>query len=74
MIRSKVPLAEASTRSGRPADQSPCATFANQLSAFAEAIRTGAKPAVSARYGGQIVRVLEACEESARREREVRLE
>jgi predicted dehydrogenase len=59
---------------GWPADKIPGATFANQLAAFAAAIRTGHEPAVSARYGREIVRVLEACEESARLGREVRLD
>lgn len=57
-----------------PADRRPGATFTNQLAAFAAAIRTGQEPAVSARYGREIVRVLEACEESARQGREVRLD
>jgi predicted dehydrogenase len=57
-----------------PADKRPGATFINQLAAFAEAIRTGQDPPVSARYGREIVRVLEACEESARLGREVRLD
>lgn len=57
-----------------PADKRLGATFVNQFAAFAEAIRTGAEPAVSARYGREIVRVLAACEESGRLGREVRLD
>jgi phthalate 4,5-cis-dihydrodiol dehydrogenase len=57
-----------------PADKVPGATFANQLAAFRAAIRTGQEPVVSARYGREIVRVLEACEQSARLGREVRLD
>jgi predicted dehydrogenase len=57
-----------------PAGKVPGATFINQLAAFQTAIRTGQEPAVSARYGREIVRVLEACEESARLGREVRLD
>jgi phthalate 4,5-cis-dihydrodiol dehydrogenase len=50
------------------------AAFANQMHAFADAIRTGSEPPVSGRYGREIVRVLEACEESSRLGREVRLD
>ncbi len=57
-----------------PVDRSPGAAFANQLDAFLTAIRTGQEPAISARYGREIVRVLEACEESSRLGREVRLD
>jgi phthalate 4,5-cis-dihydrodiol dehydrogenase len=57
-----------------PADRSPGATFGNQLAAFVDAIHTGDEPAVSARYGREVVRILEASEESARRGREVRLD
>jgi predicted dehydrogenase len=57
-----------------PASQRNNPTFFNQLAAFLDAIRTGDEPAVSARYGRQIVQVLEACEESSRLGREVRLD
>jgi phthalate 4,5-cis-dihydrodiol dehydrogenase len=57
-----------------PADQSPGATMGNQVAAFVRAIRTGEEPAVSGHYGREIVRVLEACEESSRLGREVRLD
>lgn len=56
-----------------PADRSPGSTFGNQLAAFVHAIQSGAEPPITARYGREIVRVLEACEESARLGREVRL-
>jgi phthalate 4,5-cis-dihydrodiol dehydrogenase len=57
-----------------PAGSRTTPTFFNQLAAFLDAIRTGSEPAVSARYGRDIVRVLEACEESSRLGREVRLD
>ena len=57
-----------------PGDKRLGATFINQMAAFAEAIRTGGEPAVTALYGREIVRVLEACEASARLGREVRLD
>jgi predicted dehydrogenase len=43
------------------------------MHAFAESIRAGTEPPVTGRYGREIVRVLEACEESSRLGREVRL-
>ena len=46
----------------------------NQFAAFVRAIRTGEEPAVSAHYGREVVRVLEACEESSRLGHEVRLD
>ena len=49
-------------------------TFALQMREFALAITEGREPAVSGRYGRQVVRVLEACEESSRTGREVRLD
>lgn len=57
-----------------PADKSPGASFGNQMAAYVQAIRTGQEPAVSAAYGREIVRVLQATEESARLGREVRLD
>jgi phthalate 4,5-cis-dihydrodiol dehydrogenase len=61
-------------KSDWPADHSPGSTFANQLAAFVHSVQTGEEPPISARYGREIVRVLEACEESARLGREVRLD
>jgi predicted dehydrogenase len=62
------------TKPDWPADQRVDPVMGNQFAAFAHAIRTGDEPAVSGYYGREIVRVLEACEESSRTGREVRLE
>lgn len=51
--------------------QSP--VFAGQMREFALAILESRPPAITAEYGRRIVRVLEACEESSRSGREVRL-
>ncbi|HTE20759.1 MAG TPA: Gfo/Idh/MocA family oxidoreductase [Armatimonadota bacterium] len=48
--------------------------FALQMREFALSILEGRPPAVTAEYGRQVVRVLEACEESSRTGREVRLD
>jgi predicted dehydrogenase len=50
------------------------AAFACQMAAFVEAARTGAEPPITGHWGREVVRVLEACEESSRLGREVRLE
>ena len=48
--------------------------FGLQMREFALSILEGRPPAVTAEYGHQVVRVLEACEESSRTGREVRLD
>jgi phthalate 4,5-cis-dihydrodiol dehydrogenase len=48
--------------------------FAAEMQEFAAAIREGRPPAITAEYGREVVRVLEACEESSRAGREVRLD
>ena len=57
-----------------PGGKGPGPILGNQLAAFVEAIQTGKEPAVSGRYGREVVRILEACEESGRTRREVRLD
>jgi predicted dehydrogenase len=49
-------------------------TFALQTAAFADAILNDAEPPIPGEYGRQVVRVLNACEESGRTGREVRLD
>jgi predicted dehydrogenase len=55
-------------------DASCSPTFAVQTAAFADAILNDTEPPVPGEYGRQVVRVLEACEESGRTGREVRLD
>lgn len=52
----------------------PSPTFGVQLREFARAVLEERPPLVTAEYGRQVVRVLEACEESSRTGREVRLD
>jgi phthalate 4,5-cis-dihydrodiol dehydrogenase len=49
-------------------------TFALQMAAFADAILNDSEPPITGEYGREIVRVLNACEESGRTGREVRLD
>lgn len=49
-------------------------TFAAQTAAFADAILNDAVPPIPGEYGRQVVRVMNACEESGRTGREVRLD
>jgi predicted dehydrogenase len=55
-------------------NQGPGPILGNQLAAFVEAVQSGKGPAVSSRYGREVVRILEACELSGRTRREVRLD
>jgi phthalate 4,5-cis-dihydrodiol dehydrogenase len=57
-----------------PENKGPGPILGNQLAAFVEAIHSGKEPAVSGRYGREVVRILVACEESGRTRREVRLD
>lgn len=53
----------------------PCSPmFALQAAGFADAIRNDTAAPIPGEYGRQVVRVLEACEESGRTGREVRLD
>jgi phthalate 4,5-cis-dihydrodiol dehydrogenase len=49
-------------------------TFALQMAAFADCILNDTEPPITGEYGREIVRVLNACEESGRTGREVRLD
>jgi phthalate 4,5-cis-dihydrodiol dehydrogenase len=62
------------TKPDWPPEQRVDPVMGNQFAAFVHAIRTGDEPPVSGHYGREIVRVLEACEESARTGCEVRLD
>lgn len=52
----------------------PSPTLALQMAAFADSILNNTEPPVTGEYGREVVRVLNACEESGRTGREVRLE
>jgi predicted dehydrogenase len=52
----------------------PVSAFLLQMSAFADCILHETPPPIDGAYGREIVRVLDACEESARTGREVRLD
>ncbi len=57
----------------KPGTEAPAPGIGTEVHEFALSILEGREPAVTAEYGRQIVRVLEACEESSRTGREVRL-
>jgi predicted dehydrogenase len=57
----------------KPGAELPNPVFGAQMLEFARAVRENRPPAVTAEYGRQVVRVMEACEESSRTGREVRL-
>ncbi|MCL6650212.1 MAG: hypothetical protein K6U89_18020, partial [Chloroflexi bacterium] len=52
----------------------PSPILALQMAAFADSILNNTEPPVTGEYGREVVRVLNACEESGRTGREVRLE
>jgi predicted dehydrogenase len=54
--------------------QVPVSAFLLQMSAFADAVLEDTPPPITGVYGREIVRVLDACEESSRTGREVRLD
>ena len=66
-----VPLPEPPTRPGR---EMPGAPFALQMAEFVAAIREGRPPAIPGEWGREVVRVLDACEESSRRGEAIRLD
>jgi phthalate 4,5-cis-dihydrodiol dehydrogenase len=52
----------------------PVSTFLLQMSVFADCILQDTEPPITGAFGREIVRVLDACEESSRTGREVRLD
>jgi predicted dehydrogenase len=67
----QVPLPDVPTK---PGASLPSPFFGAQMREFALSVREGRPPAVTGEYGRDVVRVLEACEESSRTGREVRLD
>ncbi|MFN3652100.1 MAG: Gfo/Idh/MocA family protein [Armatimonadota bacterium] len=67
----EVPAPEVPLREGQSL---PSPVFTPQMREFARAIREGREPEVTGRYARHVVQVMEACEESSRTGRELRLQ
>jgi phthalate 4,5-cis-dihydrodiol dehydrogenase len=66
----EVPVPTVEGREGRL----PASSFVLQMAAFADCVLDDTAPPVTGTYGREIVRVLDACEESARTGREIRFD